>query len=329
MSASRMESEAAADPETKPGEAAKESQAPSALRFPPEEEAVSSFETLFFRRPPHQSVQEVCGLDMLAVSIHQGLISDDCGSNQALLSASNIDKSAANDLFKTAEYSQAISVYDRALSSIPNYLEYEVAVLKSNIAACHLKLSDWKAAIDEATKSIEALDRLEAVPPTDDKGSDVKDADGVQDATETKHDGDGVVELPDDDEDEASALEKIEKNDRRKEDIKRIRAKALMRRARARSEQGGWGNLQGALEDYNTLLPLSPSLPPPDQKIITTALHTLPPRVDAAQKQEMGEMMGKLKELGNGILKPFGLSTDSFKFEKDEKTGGYSIGMNN
>ncbi|KAL8685944.1 MAG: hypothetical protein Q9224_005608 [Gallowayella concinna] len=39
MSASRMESEAAADPETKPGEAAKESQAPSALRFPPEEEA--------------------------------------------------------------------------------------------------------------------------------------------------------------------------------------------------------------------------------------------------------------------------------------------------
>ncbi|KAL8685943.1 MAG: hypothetical protein Q9224_005607, partial [Gallowayella concinna] len=179
---------------------------------------------------------------------HETPRSDDCGSNQALLSASNVDKSAANDLFKTAEYSQAISVYDRALSSIPNYLEYEIAVLKSNIAACHLKLSDWKAAIDEATKSIEALDRLEAVPPTDDKGSDVKDADGVKDATETKDDGDGVVELPDDDEDEASALEKIEKHDRRKEDIKRIRAKALMRRARARSEQGGWGNLQGALE---------------------------------------------------------------------------------
>ncbi|KAL8800836.1 MAG: hypothetical protein Q9182_004896 [Xanthomendoza sp. 2 TL-2023] len=284
MSASRMEPEAAADPATKAGGAAEESQAPSAVRFPPEEEA-------------------------------------------ALLSASNLDKSAANDLFKTAEYSQAISVYDRALSSVPNYLEYEIAVLKSNIAACHLKLSDWKAAIDEATKSIEALDRLEAVAPSD-QGSDVKDADGVKNATETKNDG-GVVELPDDGEDEASALEKIEKNDRRKEDIKRIRAKALMRRARARSEQGGWGNLQGALEDYNTLLPLSPSLPASDQKIITTALHTLPPRVAAAQKQEMGEMMGKLKELGNGILKPFGLSTDSFKFEKDEKTGGYNIGMNN
>lgn len=48
----------------------------------------------------------------------------------------------------------------------------------------------------------------------------------------------------------------------------------------------------------------------------------------AAKETEMGEMMGKLKDLGNGLLKPFGLSTDSFKFEKDEKTGGYSIGMN-
>ncbi len=60
--------------------------------------------------------------------------------------------------------------------------------------------------------------------------------------------------------------------------------------------------------------------------MVTTAIRTLPPRINAAKEKEMAEMMGKLKELGNGILKPFGLSTDSFKFEKDEKTGSYSMG---
>lgn len=73
-------------------------------------------------------------------------------------------------------------------------------------------------------------------------------------------------------------------------------------------------------------------------------LKELPPRTKAAQEKEMGEMMGKLKQvcittypreyfahcaqLGNGILKPFGLSTDNFQMVKDEKTGGYSMNFN-
>ncbi|CAO1601306.1 hypothetical protein XANCAGTX0491_004974 [Xanthoria calcicola] len=288
----------------RPGEAQQELHPPSATRFSPEEEA-------------------------------------------ALLSESNADKSTANELFKSAQYSQAISVYDRALAAVPNYLEYEIAVLKSNIAACHLKLSDWKAAVEEATKSLQALDRLETPPASTSDDNDVDGVGGSEGAPfrppgdgngpdkhhhhaaapTADHDG-GVVELADDEDNEAEALRKIEKDDRRKDDIKRIRTKALMRRARAKSEQGGWGNLQGALEDYHTLSPLSSTLASSDAKIVNTALRSLPAQVAAAKETEMGEMMGKLKDLGNGFLKPFGLSTDSFKFEKDEKTGGYSIGMN-
>merc|ERR1711964_925841 len=105
---------------------------------------------------------------------------------------------------------------------------------------------------------------------------------------------------------------------KREADIERIRGKALMRRARARSELGGWSSLQGAEEDYKILAKMS-NLSAADRKVVQRQLVQLPPRTKAAQEKEMG----KLKELGNGILKPFGLSTDNFQMQKDPNTGGY------
>jgi hypothetical protein len=58
---------------------------------------------------------------------------------------------------------------------------------------------------------------------------------------------------------------------------------------------------------------------------VDKALRTIPPKLEEAKTNEMGEMVGKLKQLGNGILKPFGLSTDNFNMVKDEKTGGYNL----
>lgn len=149
------------------------------------------------------------------------------------MSESNAQKAEANKFFGSSQYSEAIGEYDKALASCPNYLEYEVAVLKSNIAACHLKLEDWKSAVETATAALDALDRL--FP----KKAEKEDKGGNEGS---------VVEIEGDDEAAAQELARLQISDQRRDDIQRIRAKALMRRAKARTEEGGWGSLQGAEE---------------------------------------------------------------------------------
>ncbi|KAL1994881.1 hypothetical protein VTN49DRAFT_1068 [Thermomyces lanuginosus] len=232
-----------------------------------------------------------------------------------LLAESNTYKEEANKQFAAAAYTEALSTYDRALASCPNYLDYEIAVLRSNIAACYLKLQDWKSAVDAATASIECLDRCIPKRKDGDTDSSTKSA-----GNDGQH---GVIELAAG-EDEKTQLERLDREDSRRRDVQRIRAKALLRRARARTELDGWANLQGAEEDYKELSTMD-NLPAQDRKFVQKALRELPPRIHVAREKEMAEMMGKLKELGNGILKPFGLSTDNFKLIKDEKTGGYSV----
>ncbi|KFY23317.1 hypothetical protein V493_05926 [Pseudogymnoascus sp. VKM F-4281 (FW-2241)] len=239
-----------------------------------------------------------------------------------LIRQSNERKAAANERFTAGEYGAAIKIYAEAISSCPNYLYYERAVLNSNIAACHLKLEEWKETVKAASDSVDDLDRLD---PT-------KTKDSKKDSSPKGEDGKEIVEAQEEADEEivsvgAAKAEDTSEAARRKVDIERIRSKALLRRARARSELGGWSALGGAEEDYKELSKMS-NLSPADRKVVQRQLILLPPRTKAAQEKEMGDMMGQLKQLGNGILKPFGLSTDNFQMVKDEKSGGYSMNFN-
>ncbi|RSL63081.1 hypothetical protein CEP54_005381 [Fusarium duplospermum] len=240
---------------------------------------------------------------------------------QALVEESTAAKEEANALFASKEYQNALDKYDDAITSCPKYLYFPRAVVYSNIAACHLKLEQWKDAIKAASDALSSLEKLEQKDP-------LLNPDGKKEEEEKKKEQDDDVEeeivssgatraapAPDSDD----AVKTLKSN------IQRIRSKSLMRRARARSEAGGWQNLAGAEEDYKALAAKPESLAPADLRIVRTQLRQLPPRTKAAQEKEMGEMWGKLKDLGNGILKPFGLSTENFQMVKDEKTGGYSM----
>ncbi|KAF1821610.1 uncharacterized protein K489DRAFT_306162, partial [Dissoconium aciculare CBS 342.82] len=229
----------------------------------------------------------------------------------ALLAESNTHKTTGNNLFGKGSYENAVQNYDRALSSCPNYLDYELAVLRSNVAACHLKLSEWKEAVASAEKGIDCLERLEPLPRTKKPRAQK-----------------GTVEEVDDD--LAARIENLQKSGHTIDEVRRLQIKLLMRRAKARTELGGWAALQGAEEDYTTLLnpAMAAVLTATDRRTAADALRNLAPRLNTAREEEMAEMMGKLKGLGNSILKPFGLSTENFQFTKDPSSGGYSMNFN-
>ncbi|KAI4763524.1 putative tetratricopeptide repeat protein 1 [Aureobasidium sp. EXF-3400] len=238
----------------------------------------------------------------------------------------------ANSLFAHGSFEEAVQTYDRALSSCPNYIEYEIAVLHSNIAACHIKSEQWKEAIDSATKSIESLERIDPLPKPKDPRESTKAALQSQSAVE---------EI---DDETAEKIEALEKSGRTRDDVQKIRVKAFLRRAKARSETGGWAALQGAYEGKNgfmtscgnlnltcadyTFLAAAANLSPLDKKTVQKSIADIGPKLEEAKTNEMAEMMGKLKGLGNSMLKPFGLSTNNFQFVKDEKSGGYSMNFN-
>jgi tetratricopeptide (TPR) repeat protein len=155
----------------------------------------------------------------------------------------------ANEKFAAGEYDAAIKIYAEAISSCPSYLYYERAVLNSNVAACYLKLEQWKETAKAASESLDDLDRLDPVRMKEKKEKEMKKKGGLKGQGEEE-----IVDAPEEEADEeiislgATKAEDTSEAARRKADIERIRSKALLRRGRARSELGGWSALGGAEE---------------------------------------------------------------------------------
>lgn len=247
----------------------------------------------------------------------------------SLLASSNTLKTTGNKAFGKGDFSTAIQTYDQAIASLPNYLDYELAVLRSNIAACHLKLQEWKECIESAEKGIASLENLEPLPSLPKPKGQKQGEGGGGGKEEEDDDGDDTGKVEEVTATLASRIETLQQSGHTLSQIRSLQIKLLLRRAKANSSLSTWSSLQAASEDYNLLLHSSPSFLPclttTDRQTITRAAQDLTPRLNAAKEAEMAEMMGKLKGLGNSILRPFGLSTENFRFVKDEGSGGYSV----
>ncbi|XP_073680871.1 tetratricopeptide repeat protein 1 [Garra rufa] len=93
--------------------------------------------------------------------------------------------------------------------------------------------------------------------------------------------------------------------------------RAILRRAELYEKTD---KLDEALEDYKTVLEKDPGIPAARE-----ACMRLPRQIEERNEKLKEEMMSKLKDLGNMVLRPFGLSTSNFQVNQDSNTGSYSI----
>ncbi|XP_047463410.1 tetratricopeptide repeat protein 1 [Mugil cephalus] len=78
--------------------------------------------------------------------------------------------------------------------------------------------------------------------------------------------------------------------------------------------------LDEALEDYKKVLEQDPNHSGARQ-----ASMRLPQQIQERNEKLKEEMISKLKDLGNMILRPFGLSTSNFQVNQDRDSGSYSV----
>ncbi|XP_041370631.1 tetratricopeptide repeat protein 1-like [Gigantopelta aegis] len=93
--------------------------------------------------------------------------------------------------------------------------------------------------------------------------------------------------------------------------------KALLRRAELYDKKE---KLDEALADFQKVVELDPS-----QYAARASCLKLAEQIKDRNEKMKEEMLGKLKDLGNMILRPFGMSTENFQLQQDPNSGSYSV----
>ncbi|NXO69289.1 TTC1 protein, partial [Phainopepla nitens] len=102
--------------------------------------------------------------------------------------------------------------------------------------------------------------------------------------------------------------------------------RALLRRAELYEKTE---KLDEALEDYKAVLEKDPSVHQAREACMVSLILSLPlipwSSLLSSHLFSWNVIAGKLKDLGNLVLRPFGLSTENFQVKQDSSTGSYSI----
>jgi tetratricopeptide (TPR) repeat protein len=97
--------------------------------------------------------------------------------------------------------------------------------------------------------------------------------------------------------------------------------KALQKRAEVyRDYDDSDAKLDECLSDFQRILELDP----PNSNQVKQVIRNLEAQIQHRNERLKDEMLGKLKDLGNVLLKPFGLSTNNFEMSPND-SGGYSL----
>jgi len=94
---------------------------------------------------------------------------------------------------------------------------------------------------------------------------------------------------------------------------------------------GSWKELERAVEEYEALLRPRPrradgeaDLTDAERRECARSLARCRKTLEEVRAKEVGDAMKGLKSLGDGLLRPFGISTSDFGMKPDGK-GGYSL----